>query len=115
MAVSNHQRGSYYKARSKRHLEVAGYDVADMELLRNIWTPVGMLPVKKDQWASDLLGKSDRELVFVQVKSVAPGRSPDIRSARRKFADAGPWPPGTRRIVHVWRRGARNPEVVECQ
>lgn len=115
MAVSNSQRGNYYKARSKRHLEAAGYTVADMELVRNIWTPSGMLPVKKDQWASDLLGKTERELVFVQVKSVAPGRSPDLASARRKFDDAGPWPPSTRRVVHVWRRGARAPEVVECQ
>jgi hypothetical protein len=112
---SNVQRGSYYKARSKRHLERAGYDVADMELVRNIWTPHGVLPSKRDQWASDLLAKNGEELVFVQVKSVAPGRSPDVRVARRKFAAAGPWPPSTRRIAHVWRRGARVPEVVDCQ
>lgn len=108
---SNVARGNHYKARSKRVLERAGYQVADMELVRSVFTPAGMMYAKRDQWGSDLIAKTEDEVVFVQVKSVAAGRSPDLASARRAFAAAGPWPPGTRRLIHVWRRGAREPLV----
>ena len=111
---SNAGRGAYYKGRSKRYLQTLGYDVADMELVRTVHLPRGIIPVKRDQWGADLIAKRADDLLFVQVKSVALGRSPDLAGARLAFADAGPWPPGTRRVVHVWRPRARIPEEVPC-
>jgi len=112
--ATNAGRGAYYKGRSKKHLERAGYQVADMELVRTVWTPNGPVPTKRDQWGSDLVAKNSSETVYVQVKSVAMRRRPDVAAAMRAFIAAGPWPPHTRRVVHVWRKFDAAPEVIEC-
>ena len=109
---SNSAKGAYYKARSKKVLESAGYNVADMEIVRQVWTPRGMIATKRDQFGADLLAKNINETLYVQVKSTI--RRADIASAKRAFEDAGPWPPSTRREIHVWKRGARAPEIVQC-
>lgn len=114
MPKSHVAKGSYFKARSRRFLESAGYQIAEMELLRGVRTPRGMVFVKKDQWGADVAGKNAEHIVFVQVKSVGLGRSISLSAAKRAFVAAGPWPPCTRRVIHVWRHRVHAPEVIEC-
>ena len=110
--ASNAQRGAHYKARSKKWLQQQGYQVGDMELLRIIFTPNGMVPTKRDQWASDLIAqRADEDAVlFVQVKG---GKKASVAEAKRKFHEHA-FARCTRRVIHVWRPYASQPEVIEC-
>jgi hypothetical protein len=116
--TSSAQRGSYYKARTKRWLESKGYQVADLEKMHWIFANRGgrsepMIPVKRDQFGSDLLAVSARSVIFVQVKgaSAARGNFPD---ARRRFATFQ-FPPWTRQWVIAWPARSRVPRIVEMK
>jgi hypothetical protein len=113
--TSNAQRGAYYKARTKQWLERLGYQVAAMEIVR--WIPRDgekPIPVKRDQFASDLLAMNATEIIFVQVKSgrgATPGGT--FPEAREKF-EAFTFPLSVQRWIVAWPRGARTPRVVKC-
>lgn len=112
--TSSAQRGSYYKARTKRWLESKGYQVADLEKMHWIFrSGQPALATKRDQFASDLLAVSARAVIFVQVKgaSAARGNFPD---ARRKF-ESFHFPPWTRQWVIAWPSGSRSPRIVEMR
>ena len=114
---SNASRGAYYKGRTRKWLEGLGYQVADLEVVRWIHKPSGeRIPVKRDQFGSDLLAMNIDGFVFVQVKS---GRvTGNFPEAARKFA-AVIWPelvwPSTavKRWVVAWAPRARQPRVIE--
>jgi len=110
---SNASRGSYYKKRSKKWLEAHGYQVGHLEVMRVIFTPDGPIPTKRDQWGSDLLAMraDEGKPIFVQVKS---GLKPNLAEARRKFKEHV-FARDTRRVIHVWTPGAREPQVFECK
>lgn len=114
MPPSNAASGARWKARSKQFLERRGYVVWDMEVVRTNWTSSGPLPVKRDQLGADLGAMNEAEVLFVQVKGTRTERRPSLAPARRAFQQFR-WARCTRREIHVWRLGASNPEVVECQ
>lgn len=110
-------RGNYYKLRTKRWLEAKGYTVAFME--RVGWIPPKrpgdrMIPVKRDQFGSDLLAMNHEEIVFIQVKfgasRIAAGHLAD---ARREFAKYV-FPPGTQRWIVTWQLREREPKIEDC-
>ena len=111
MAISNVQRGAYYKSKTRKWLERQGYQVADMEVVRWVGFPK-RIPVKRDQWGSDLVAMRADGIVFVQVKGgqSATGNFP---AARRTFA-AFTWPtsPVVCRCVIAWLPRAKAPRVV---
>lgn len=111
---STNDRGRRWKARSKQWLERQGYEVAYLEVGRIVFTPDGMIATKKDQFASDLLAmrSGDTDVLFVQVKGGKTARA-QLAKARREFAKHQ-FARCARRIVHVWKPLAREPEVVEC-
>ena len=110
---SNAARGARWKARSRRFLEAQGYIVADLEIIRNVWTPIGIMPQKRDQWGSDLIAAcGTRGYLWVQVKGFST-KKPSLAPARRTFAQF-PRPPWTKKIIMLWKLGARAPEIVEC-
>lgn len=111
--ASNASRGARWKARSKRYLQQQGYEVGDMEILRVVYTPNGMVPTKRDQWASDLIAqRADEDAVlFVQVKG---GAKVNTAEAKRKFGEHV-FARCTRRVIHIWRPMARTPEIIVCQ
>lgn len=112
MARSNVARGAAWKARTRRWLEAQGYLVADMEIVRNIWTPKGMFPQKRDQFASDVWGVCGRRgYLWVQVKGYSTHR-PSLAAAKRALLEY-PCPPATRKVIVVWKLRAREPDVVE--
>lgn len=118
---SNAQRGAYYKGRTKKWLVGMGFQVANLEEVRWIYRPGRPpMPVKRDQFGSDLLAMSAREIIFVQVKSGAIGGT--FPAARRKFTEfvfphvvgAVHGKTALRRWVVAWAPRSREPRVVEC-
>ena len=73
--TSSAQKGAYYKSRTRVWLRDRGYDVAEFEVVRTLWTPKGRLPVKRDQWGADSVAKNAERLVFIQVKGGASART----------------------------------------
>lgn len=110
--ASNAQRGAYFKGRTKKWLESIGYQVADLEKVYYIHTPKGRVPIKRDQFGSDLLAVSTLDVVFVQVKGGAAG-SKKISAGRKAFAEFA-FPPTTKQWVVAWKPRAREPLVVDC-
>jgi hypothetical protein len=113
---SNAAKGTYYKMRSKRFLEEQGYEVGFMERLMLIHVKdrqtgeLRQMPIKQDQFASDLVAiRADVGTLFVQVKF---GRDKIAVAVREFFKH--PFPSSDQRVVHVWTRGARAPEVINA-
>lgn len=113
--ISNAQRGAYYKNRTRRWLIAQGYQVADLEIVKWIFRPGGKpIPVKRDQFASDLLAVSGAHVVFVQVKGGAQCMgNGQFGAAQRAFA-AFEWPMGVQRWIVAWAPRAREPRVIGC-
>ena len=113
---SNASRGAYYKGRSKKFLEAAGYAVFDMEIQRIIYTPDGMLPTKRDQAGADLMffDLAAGVVVFVQVKGGASKSIATLTKDAMRAFEKFTFPFHSRRELHVWRPLARAPEVVQC-
>jgi hypothetical protein len=113
--MSNASRGSYYKARSKRWLIARGWQVADMEIVRWIYRPGHpQMPVKRDQFASDLLAVSADAVVFIQVKGGESARGGTFPAARRAFA-AFTFPAFVEQWVMAWAPRAREPRIVQVE
>lgn len=112
---SNSSRGAHYKKRSKDWCKKHGYPCADMELVRIVHTrDGGVFPTKKDQWGADLQYLDTRGAVMLQVKGGGKPTITLVKEAQKKFDDHA-FPASVRLEVHVWRPGARQPEVIECQ
>ena len=111
---SNAARGARAKARTKQWLIARGYQVGDLEVVRWIVKPGGdRIPVKRDQFGSDLIAVSADDVLFVQVKSGESARGGTFPDARRKF-QAFTFPTTTKQIVIAWPPRARVPRVVQC-
>jgi hypothetical protein len=109
--ASNASRGARAKGRTKVYLEARGYQVADLEIVRWIFAAGRRVPVKRDQFGSDLLAMSETEIIFVQVKSgtsAATGMFPDAQREFRKHR----FPPKVRRLVVAWVPRAREPRLI---
>jgi hypothetical protein len=103
-------KGQYWKARTKKFLETSGYQVAFLERVLWLQTGRGRIPVKRDQFASDLLAVNAAEVVFVQVKGGASRRS-QLAAARKEFGKFA-FPSGTQQWIVCWAPRARQPEIV---
>jgi hypothetical protein len=108
--ASNVSRGAYYKNKTRKWLEAAGWQVGDLE--RVAYVGPKRIPVKRDQFASDLLAVSGRRILFVQVKSGAEKGT--FQKARRAFA-AFTFPPFAGRLVIAWARGASTPRILDMR
>lgn len=113
--ASNAQRGAAAKSKTKKWLEAQGFQVGHLEIVHWLHTPRGRIPVKRDQFASDLLAVSAARIVFVQVKSgaqVTPGTEfPDAQKAFRDFD----FPQFCEQWIVGWPFRAREPRVVRLR
>ena len=82
MSTSAAAKGQYWKGRTKKFLEAAGYQVAFLERVLWLQTARGRIPVKRDQFASDLLAVNAEDVIFVQVKGGVSRRS-QLAAARK--------------------------------
>lgn len=110
--ASNAGKGAYYKGRTKKWLEGHGWQVADLEVVRVIYTPGRVFATKRDQFASDLLAVSGDEIAFVQVKGgehcVGNGQFPQAQAAFRAFK----FPPGVKLFIFAWAPRSRAPRII---
>ena len=115
---SNAAKGSYYKLRTKKWLIARGFQVASLEVVRWIYGrwPNGrrgrLMPVKFDQFGSDLLAVNADRIVFVQVKGGEAARTGFFPESRRTF-ETFTFPPGSRQVVIAWAPRASKPRVID--
>ena len=102
------QKGSYYKARTKKWLEGKGYQVGFLERMFMLYIKGKMIPIKRDQFGSDLLAISKDELIFVQVKL----NKKNIAGAYKEF-DSFIFPPFAKKWIVVWTPRVKEPEVID--
>jgi hypothetical protein len=109
--------------RTKDWLEKNGYVWADMEIKKWIDPNRGheaeieagtmgvqpMFPTKRDQFGCDLLAMNGVHVVFIQVKT----NDRHMRQGQRDLC-SHPYPPGSKRWVVRWEKGAREPEILDC-
>lgn len=110
--ATNVSRGAAAKGRTKKYLQAQGYQVADLEVVRYIFGKGGRMPVKRDQFGSDLLAVNELEVVFVQVKSGVTAKGGTFPEARREFAKFV-FPAGAVRRIIAWPPRARQPRVID--
>lgn len=111
----NAQRGAYYKGRTKKWLAARGWQVADMEVVRWIYQPGRQpMPVKRDQFASDLLAMNASRIVFVQCKGGEAARGGTFPAARRAF-EAFVWPVFVERWIIAWAPRSREPRIINAR
>jgi len=103
-------KGQYYKSRTKKYLEAMGYQVAFLERVLWIQGAHGRVPVKRDQFGSDLLAVNLTDVIFIQVKGGVSRRS-QLAAARREF-ERYAFPAGTQQWIVCWAPRARLPEVI---
>lgn len=110
--ASNASRGAAAKSKTKKWLEAQGFQVADLEIVRWLHTPRGRIPVKRDQFGSDLLAISADLVVFVQVKyGKQVGPQTEFPDAARAFG-LFTFPRWSQQWVVGWPVRARQPRVV---
>lgn len=110
--ATNVSRGAAAKGRTKKYLQARGYQVADLEVVRYIFGKGGRMPVKRDQFGSDLLAVSHFEVIFVQVKSGKSAAGGTFPEARREFAKFE-FPRGVVRRIIAWPPYARYPRIID--
>lgn len=110
--ASNASRGAAAKLKTKKWLINRGYQVAELEVIRWVFTPRGRLPIKYDQFGSDLLAMGHGAVVFVQVKSGLSAKGGTFPAARREF-EKFVFPPCARMLIIGWPPLARVPRLVE--
>jgi len=118
-------KGNYYKLKTKKWLEAKGYQVAFMERMMWVFGRKGdmrrLIPVKKDQFGSDLLAmkgmvigkdgwaEDHGELIFVQVKL----NRKNVAEAHKAFGKFE-FPEFVEKWIVVWEPRAREPEVIKA-
>ena len=110
--MSNVSRGAYFKARTRKWLSGRGYQVAEMEIIRWVFRPGSTrIPIKRDQFGSDLIAMSDTEIIFVQVKGGESARTGNFPEAQRAFNEFK-FPVFTKRWIVAWPPRSREPRIV---
>ena len=105
---SNAQKGSYFKTKTKKWLEAQGYQVGFLERMFMLFIKGRMIPIKRDQFGSDLLAVSEDDIIFVQVKM---GKD-NVASARKEF-DKFVFPCFSQRWIVAWEPRVREPIVIK--
>ena len=105
-------KGNYYKYRTKSWLEKKGYKVGFLERMQRIYTKGRIIPVKKDQFASDLLAVSSDEIIFIQVKFNSKVESKNVAEAVKEFHKFA-FPKWAKKWIVVWQPRIREPNIIE--
>lgn len=105
---TNSSRGKYYRLKTRKILEVDGYEVEYMEKYQSIYVGNGKVIHKKnDLFGSDILAMNGKDMRFVQVKL---GRS-HIAEGIKEF-HAHKFPPDARCELWIWAP-KEEPDIIE--
>ena len=111
--MTNKQKGNYYQLKTRKWYEKEGYDVYPLEMARSIFTPKGMVYVKKDILASDFVAVNGEEMVFIQSKTNKNDVAAGVKEFHKyKFpTDCS----HIKKVVVRWEVRAKEPTVREVE
>ena len=103
-------KGNYYRKRTKDFYEKDGWRVDICEKNQRIFTPKGIVFVKKDLWGADLIAAKGEEMMFIQCKTNRSHINLGLKEFRKY-----PVPSSVKQIVVIWEPRAKEPEVCEVE
>lgn len=106
--------GTKFKYATKKYLLGKGFQVEYIEKFTSIPTPKGLVRVKRDLFASDILAIDREQIIFVQVKygSTERSRQVALSSARTEYGKFT-FPDFVDKWIFLWQPGVKNPEIIE--
>ena len=102
-------RGNYYRKKTADWFKKEGYDVEIIEKNQRIWTPKGVIFIKRDLWGADLCAKNEEEIIFIQCKT----NRVDINKGIAELNETR-WPQTVKKVVVIWELRAREPEIIDA-
>ena len=108
--MSNVSKGNYYQTKTKKFFEADGWMVASVEKNQRIFTPRGVIFVKRDFWGSDLIAVKGEQMMFIQSKT----NRAHINSGLNEFRKY-PMPSFVKQVVVIWEIRAKEPEIIEVE
>jgi len=106
--MTEKSKGNYYQLKTKKFYESEGYSVYNLEQSRTIFTPKGLVYVKKDVAGADLMAMNGEEIIFIQCKT----NLSDIGSGKKELMEH-PYPSCVKLIVARWEPRAKSPDIYE--
>ena len=106
---TNKAKGNYYQKKTKEWFEKEGYTVYPMEFARSIYTPKGVIYMKRDIAGADLMAMNGEEIIFIQCKT----SKGDINKGIKEL-NAHPYPKDTKKIVVRWELRAKEPTIYDA-
>ena len=113
--MSNVGQGNYYKERSKKWFIKNGYECVLLEVNYTIRIPGKLLYKKFDPLGSDGVAWNKDEFILWNSKSTSTKSSSKIKSSGRKEYSQYAFPQFIKKVLVVWKVGAREPEIVEVK
>ena len=78
--------------------------------MQRLYTPKGIIFIKRDLFASDLLAMNEEKIIFIQSKL---GKK-NIADAFKKYKELKT-PTGVKKWIVVWEIRVREPEIIEVE
>jgi hypothetical protein len=108
--ASTHSKGNYYKVKTRKYFEDLGYHVEYLEKFQRIYTPKGVLNIKRDLLASDGMAMNKERMIFWQSKLTKH----NVADAITQFKKL-PFPPTVECWIVVWTTRVKEPEIIQVR
>ena len=106
--MSKRSKGTYYANKTKKYFETLGYQVVKAEISKMQWIGGHTIMGHTDIWASDLIAMSEKEIIFIQVKT----HITDVSHAKKDF-DKIIWAKCVKKYIVRWELRAREPIIIK--
>lgn len=103
-------KGNYYKYKTKKFFEKEGYICEYLERLQRIYKNGKVIYIKKDTFGADIIAMNENEICFIQSKLGKKNIDKGIKEFQKY-----PYPKFVRRILVVWEKKKREPEIIEWE
>jgi hypothetical protein len=108
---SSGSKGNKYKLLTKKYYISQGYVCEYAEKLQAIFTPRGMIYIKRDMWGADGVAMNGKEMIFWNSKL----NRLHIAEGIKEFL-SHPYPPFIKKQLVIWEEGSTKPqEIIEVK
>ena len=104
------KKGNYYRLKTKKFYEEEGWRVEIIEKNQRIFTPKGVIFIKRDVWGADMVAVKNDEELWIQSKT----NPVDINKGLMEFKKY-PMPARVKQVVVIWQPRAKEPEIIEAK